>query len=161
MNEPKIIVADYASVGQQSKSTGLNVHICACGAHVWALPWNDELARWESYLCSPIRHIIDEKRMAPPKPKTTHHVVLASPEDAALLRSRRWRVYPSKAGTLHRVELRGGTRRGLPLQRHVMGREACVRVVNRNGCDVRRENLKRMTRKEIAQQRNPSPSKAL
>lgn len=155
MNSTKVIVTDYASVGRQSKSKGLNVHTCECGAHIWALPFNEGQALWQSYLTSPIRHKIDENGLAPPKPNITHHVVLASPEDAELVRSRRWRVYPSKAGTLHKVELRGGTRRGLPLQRHVMGRDACVRVVNRNGCDVRRENLRQMTRKEIAQERRP------
>lgn len=132
------------------KPKGLEPVVCECGAHVWAFPFNEEQARWESHQQSRFRDLIESKGMAPPEPPISHHVVFASPQDADLLRSRRWRVYPSKLGTRHRVELRGGTRRGLPLQRHVMGREACVRIVNRYGCDVRRENLKRVTRKEIA-----------
>jgi len=132
---------------------GLCINECECGAHVWALPHNDELARWESHQQSRFRDLTESKGMAPPEPRISHHVVLASPEDADLLRARRWRVYPSKTGTRHKVELRGGTRRGLPLQRHIMGREECVRVVNGYGCDVRRENLKRMTRKEITADR--------
>lgn len=160
MKPHQVIITKYTAASTTSgptkytvKSKGLAPTPCECGAHVWCLPYDDGAAVWESHQRSPVRDIIEKHGMAPPQPRITHHVVFASPEDAKLLRDRRWRVYPSKAGTLHRVELRGGTRRGLPLQRHVMGREACVRVINRYGCDVRRENLKRMTRKEIAAER--------
>ena len=102
-----------------AKEKGLTVHLCACGQTVWAFPWNDELVLWDAHQRHPLKSFIEEKGFAPPKPRFSHHVVFASPVDADLLRSRRWRVYPSKVSTRHKVEVRGGTRRGLPLQRHV------------------------------------------
>ena len=132
------------------KVRGLTAQPCHCGDHVWCLPFNEGVAKWESHQTSPFKDIVEKHGMAPPEPTTTHHVILASPQDAHLVSERKWRVFPAKIRTLHKIELKGGTRRGLPLQRLIMGREACVRIVYRNGCDVRRGNLKRMTRKEIA-----------
>jgi hypothetical protein len=154
-----VVITNYANwkppAGKPlAKEKGLNVHTCECGETVWAFPWSDELAAWDSHVRHPLRSYIEDKGLAPPEPRVSHHVVFASPEDAGLLRSRRWRVYPSKLRTRHKVELRGGTGRGLPLQRHVLGREDCVRITNRYGCDVRRTNLRRMTRKEIAADRH-------
>lgn len=137
-----------------AKEKGLTVHACECGESVWAFPWSDELVAWDAHQRHPLKSFIEEKGFAPPKPRFSHHVVFASPVDADLLRSRRWRVYPSKVSTRHKVEVRGGTRRGLPLQRHVMGRGACVRIINRYGCDCRRVNLSRMTRQQIAADRS-------
>ena len=151
MEETQVVITTYRVPAAKVK--GLNVNTCACGAHVWCLPFNESLAKWKSHHRSPFRDIVEKHGMAPPEPQLSHHVILASPQDAHLVTSRRWRVYPSKVRTRHRVELKGGTRRGLPLQRLIMGREKCVRLLNGYGCDVRRENLKQMTRKEIAADR--------
>ena len=128
-----------------AKEKGLAVQTCECGETAWAFPWNDELVAWDAHLRHPLKAFLDTKGLAPPAPRFSHHVVMAG--------GRRWRVIASKVRTRHKVELRGGTGRGLPIHRHVMGRGDCVRVINRNGCDVRRANLKRMTRKEIAADR--------
>ena len=158
MNTQQVIVTDFAAmspvaVERHPKAGGMSPLPCHCGDHVWCLPFNESLAKWEGYLRSPVRDIIDKHRMAPPEPTTSHHVILASPQDANVLRERKWRPMPTKIRTRHKVELKGGSRRGLPPQRLIMGREACTRFLNGYGCDVRRENLKRMTRKEIAADR--------
>lgn len=151
MEETQVVITTYRVPAAKVK--GLHVNHCHCGDHVWCLPFNESLTKWESHQRSPIRDIVEKHGMAPPEPTASHHVILASPQDAHLVSERKWRVFPSRMRTRHKIELRGGTRRGLPLQRLIMGREACVRIVNRNGCDVRRENLKQMTRKEIAADR--------
>ena len=137
-----------------AKEKGLAVQTCDCGATVWSFPWNDELVAWDAHRRHPLKNFLETKGLAPPEPRFSHHVVFADAADADLLRGRRWRVIPSKVRTRHKVELRGGTGRGLPIHRHVMGRGDCVRVINRNGCDCRRVNLVRMTRKEIAADRS-------
>ena len=136
-----------------AKEKGLQVHTCACRETVWAFPWSDELVAWDAHQRHPLKAFLDAKGLAPPEPRFSHHVVIADAADAELLRGRRWRVIPSARRTRHKVELRGGTGRGLPIHRHIMGRGDCVRVINRNACDVRRVNLARMTRKEIAADR--------
>lgn len=151
MEETQVMIRTYRVPTGTAK--GLAVQSCHCGDHVWCLPYNESLARWESHHSSPFRDMVETHGMAPPEPTTTHHVIFASPQDAHLVTSRRWRPYPTKVRTRHKLELKGGTRRGLPLQRLIMGREKCVRLLNGYGCDVRRENLKQMTRKEIAADR--------
>ena len=150
MVETQVVITTYRAPHAEAK--GLRVQSCHCGEHVWCLPYNESLARCQSYQRSPVKGIIDTHGMAPPEPTTCHHVILASPGDACLLGERKWRPMPTKVRTRHKVE-KGGSRRGLPLQRLIMGREACTRFLNGYGSDVGRENLKRMTRKEIAQQR--------
>lgn len=73
-------------------------------------------------------------------------MIVADAQDADLLRDRRWRAYPPKPWMPHKVEVRGGSGRGLALHQHVMAGEKWVQVVNGSGCDVRRENLRRMSR---------------
>lgn len=136
-----------------AKEKGLTVHACDCGETVWGFPWSDELVAWDAHQRHPLKSFLEARGLAPPEPRFSHHVVFADAADADLLRGRRWRVIPSARRTRHKVELKGGTGRGLPIHRHVMGRGDCVRVINRYGCDCRRVNLKRMTRKEIAADR--------
>jgi hypothetical protein len=147
MSQTQVLLTTYRVPTSSAK--GLSVNTCACGDHVWCLPYNESLVRWESHQRSPFRDLIEKKGFAPPEPRISHHVILASPEDAHLVTSRKWRPMPTKVRTRHKVELKGGSRRGLALQRLIMGREACTRFLNGYGCDVRRANLRRMTRKEI------------
>lgn len=158
MNTQPVIVTKFTaaspiSVPRQANAKGLLPVTCECGDHVWCQPYNEEVARWESHQSSPFRDIVERHGMAPREPRVSHHVITASPQDAHLLRERKWRPMPTKIRTRHKVELKGGSRRGLPLQRLLTGREACTRFVNGYGCDVRRANLKSMTRKEIAADR--------
>lgn len=131
-----------------AKQMGLSVNECVCGDTVWAFPWNDEVAAWEAHCRHPLRSYIEEKGLAPPVARISHHVIIASRRDADLVADRRWRVYPAKPWMPHEFELRGGGR-GLPLHQHAMDRGKQVRVIDGNGCDVRRENLRPMTRNEI------------
>ena len=98
-----------------AKERGLTAHPCECGATVWAFPWSDELVAWDCHQ-RPLKSFLDAKGLAPPEPRSSHHVVFADAPDADLLRSRRWRVYPSKVRTRHKAEVRGGTGRGLRLR---------------------------------------------
>ena len=153
MQETQVVITTYRIPAV--KVRGLQTQPCHCGDHVWCLPYNESQVRWQRYQRSSVKEIIDKHGMTPPQPRASHHVILASPEDAHLVGERNWRPMPTKIRTRHKVDLKGGSRRGLPLQRLIMGREACTRFLNGYGCDVRRANLKRMTRKEIAADRRP------
>ncbi len=133
----------------KAKQRGLNVHSCACGDTVWAFPWNDEQAAWDAHQRHPLRNYIEEKGLAPPEPRVSHHVIIADALDGDLLRERRWRVYSSKPWMPHRFEVRGGPGNGMPLHQHVMHGEKWVRIINSNGCDVRRANVLVMSYEQI------------
>ena len=132
---PTPLAAKLLPAKPLAKEKGLTVHTCECGETVWAFPWSDELVAWDAHQRHPLKNFLEAKGLAPPEPRVSHHVVFADAADADLLRARRWRVIPSKVRTRHKVEVRGGTGRGLPIHRHVMGRGDCVRVINRYGCD--------------------------
>lgn len=132
-----------------AKQNGLKVQTCECGETAWAFPWDDAAAAWDAHQRHPLRGYLEEKGLAPPEPRFSHHVIVADARDGNLLGERRWRVYPSKPWMPHRVEARGGEGRGLPLHRHLTEGEKWVQIVSGYGCDVRPRNLRQMTRDEV------------
>jgi hypothetical protein len=57
-----------------------------------------------------------------------------------------------RRGGLASFELKAGPR-GLPLQRHILADAKIVRFINGNGLDVRRQNLREMSMREVAKER--------
>ena len=114
MEETQVVITTYR--GPPATVKGLHANHCHCGDHVWCLPYNESLARWQSYqlarsktssINTGWRHPCRRQRI------TSSCVIMASPEDADLLRERKWRPMPTKVRTRHKVELKGGSRRGL------------------------------------------------
>jgi hypothetical protein len=135
---------------------GLKVYGCECGQTAFAAPWDDAMAAWISHKKMPpyLRQIMEEKGMAPNRPPPSPHVIICDASDAHLLSMRRWRVFPTRPRCRAKVQLQGGPR-GMPFQRLVLsGAKNAVRFINGSGTDVRRENLRRVTRKEIADEMN-------
>jgi len=93
--------------------------------------------------------MFEAKGFAPKEPRPSPHVVIASIEDAELLKLRRWRVFPTRGGCRAKYQLQSGPR-GLPLHRMVLAGAKIVRLKNRNGLDVRRCNLLKMTKQQMA-----------
>jgi hypothetical protein len=164
MTTPQVKIVDYS--GQQiecpaeianyvaSRSPrGLVVHECECQAHCWALPWDDAMERWVSHQISPIRSMLEEKGYKPEKPAQSQHVILISHEDAHLLTTRRWRVFRTTNGRRVRWVVQSGPR-GLGLHRFIHPSAECVAMENGNGLDLRRENLRRTTLRQILKERN-------
>ena len=144
---------EFANYTRGSRAQGLAVHTCECGAHCWALPWADQMAAWVWHQLSPIRAWLEANGLAPKEPEPTAHVILTSPEDACLLKQRRWRVFPTKKGHRARWYLQAG-RRGLPLQRMIYPTAEAITFDNGNGLDVRRENVRRTTIRKLLQERD-------
>ena len=88
--------ANCADPSTLAKQKDLNVHKCECGRAVWAFPGNGEQAAWGAHQRHPLRSYIEEKGLALPETRVSHHVTIADAPDGDLLRERRWRVYPSK-----------------------------------------------------------------
>ena len=132
---------------------GLVVHECECGAQRWALPWDDAMERWVSHQISSIRDILEEKGFKPEWPGPSQHVVLASPEDAPLLRQRRWRVFWTTNGRRVKWVVQSGPR-GLGLHRFIHASAECVEFADNDGLNLQRENLRKTTLREILKARN-------
>jgi hypothetical protein len=143
--EPDYLFANYMRVNGR----GFVSHKCECGEHLWALPWLNEMDAWVRHLRSPLRAMFEAKGFAPKELQLSPHVVIASVEDADLLKLRRWRVFPTRGGCRAKYQLQSGPR-GLPLHRMVMVGAKIVRLKNRNGLDVRRCNLFETTKQQLA-----------
>jgi hypothetical protein len=151
MDEPQVEITTYSLRAPDPKSKKLLINECECGAHLWALPWNDSLATWTSFQTSPVRRLFEEKGWLPEKPDVKMHVILCSREDRPLLELRRWRVFRPGPGCRVPWYVQAGPR-GLPLQRMILAGAKVVRFLNGCGLDCRRENLVAMTRQELAEE---------
>ena len=100
------------------------------------------------------------KGLAPKEPKLKPHVIIASHEDAHLLKQRRWKVYAAKKSHRVRYHLKSG-RRGFPLQRLIFPNVEAITFDNANGLDVRRENLRRTTIRKLLRERDARRRRAL
>jgi hypothetical protein len=66
MEETQVIVTNYCVPPSNAK--GLQISECACRETVWALPWNDSLAKWTSHQQSPLRAMFEAKGLLRPHP---------------------------------------------------------------------------------------------
>jgi hypothetical protein len=149
---------EVANYGENRKH-GLTVYGCECGAHCYALPWDDAMERWFSHQVSPLKAFLEDRGIRPEKPAPSPHVVLIDHEDAHILTRRRWRVFPSRRGYRARHFLQSG-RRGLPIQRFIRPKAECITFINGNGLDLRRCNVRRTTMRVLLRERDAGRRKA-
>ena len=146
---PDYTLANYT----KPNAKGLAVHECACGSHIWAVPWDHAMENWLRHQRSPLRAMFEEKGFKPKEPMPSGHIIIASHEDEPLLKLRRWKVYAAKNGHRVRYHLKAG-RRGFPLQRLIHPTAEAITFDNANGLDVRRENLRRTTIRKLLKERD-------
>src|SRR5262249_53113293 len=142
-------VANYMNANRK----GLAVYGCECGAHCFALAFDDQMSAWVRHqtMHPALRQHIEKKGTAPERPPPSPHVILIDHEDAHLLTQRRWRALPSPRGYRAKFLLKSGTR-SHAVQRLIYPNAECIEIVNRNGLDLRRHNLRRTTVKLLMQE---------
>ena len=135
---------------------GIPSRDCHCGARVFALPFDDKLETWKTLNASRYRQkFIDAGILPPEPPRPQPYVILLDTIDRDLFKLRRWRVVRSPPGKLNKFEVAGSVK-GRRLHRMLLPDAEVIRIVNRNGCDVRRENLEATTMRAVCQKRRPA-----
>lgn len=137
-------------------TVGIPSWTCHCGNHQFAFPYDEARVDWDALNRSMFRQkFIDKGVLSETPPALQPHVILVSMIDVPLLSRRRWRIVKSPARKKARFEVRGRSR-GKPLQRLIYPNAEVIQFANNDGTDLRRENLRWTTMREVCRQRASS-----